>query len=80
MPRDEPFDESCPDGALRHGPLDVYGRCPWCRNKVDRAWPAPVRYARSELSEAYAYAYDPDEGSRGRVEIERLAQSGQADY
>lgn len=70
----------CPDGALRHGPTDAYGRCPWCRNQVAVPHPAPARYPRSELSEAYAYTYDPDEGARGAREIESLIRSGQDMY
>lgn len=80
MRRDEPFDPPCPDGAIRHGPLDVYGRCPWCGNKVDRAWPAPRRYPRSELSEAYERHYDPDWGALGKVELERRRLAGVGNY
>jgi hypothetical protein len=69
----------CPE-ALRHGPLDGAGRCPWCRRQVDSA----VSYVagetfgrRTELAEAYAITYDPDEGALGRVEMERLLRAGQ---
>ncbi len=71
MRRVELLEDACPDGALRHGPLDGQGRCPWCGNKVDNAMPAPRRYPRSELSEAYEEHYDPDYGARGAVELRR---------
>jgi hypothetical protein len=52
----------CPE-ATRHGPLSRDGRCPWCRRKVGRAWPAPTRHQQSNLSDAYRRTYDPDWGT-----------------
>lgn len=48
--------------ALRHGPTDGRGRCPWCRRKVDTAMPAPHRTEVSDLSWMYERFYDPDWG------------------
>lgn len=79
MKRDD-WDVSCPDGAIMHGPADVRGRCPWCGNKVTNALPAPRAYPRSDLSEAYAIHYDPDEGAKGRLEREREIRAGLVNY
>lgn len=79
MKRDE-WDTSCPDGALRHGPADGAGRCPWCGNQVDSALPAPRRYPRSELSQAYEEHYDPDYGATGALEIRRRRLAGTIYY
>lgn len=65
---------------MRHGPADVAGRCPWCGTKVTNSLPAPRSYPRSDLTEAYGYVYDPDEGARGVIEIKRLIESGQDSY
>lgn len=45
-----------------HDP-DRTGHCRWCRQRVERPVPMPDRLPRSELTEAYAYHYDPDWGS-----------------
>lgn len=79
MKRDE-WDTSCPDGAIMHGPADVAGRCPWCGIKYTSTMPVPRRYPRSELSEAYAYVYDPDEGAKGAIERQREYRAGLVDY
>jgi hypothetical protein len=63
-----------------HGPPDSAGRCPWCRNQIETTQPAPRAYPRSELSEAYAYVYDPDEGAKGRLEREREVRAGLTNY
>jgi hypothetical protein len=73
-------DGPCPDGAILHGPADGRGRCPWCGNQVDNPLPAPRRYPRSELSDAYAYVYDPDDGARGALELAKLRAVGQTYY
>jgi hypothetical protein len=52
--------DPCPDGALRHGPPDSAGRCPWCRTQIEAPLPAPRSYAVSELTDAYGQHYDPD--------------------
>ena len=70
----------CPDGAILHGPADGAGRCPWCGTKYTDARPAPRAYPRSELSEAYAMHYDPDEGAKGRIERERESRAGTTYY
>ena len=70
------YDPTCPDGALVHGPPDGDGRCPWCRNLVAHRVPAPARYPRSDLSESWAYHYDPDEGTRGPEERRRQTLAG----
>ena len=49
------------DGEIRHGPADAYGRCPWCHVKYEAARPRPdFGNNPSDLSLAYALAYDPD--------------------
>lgn len=54
----------CPDGALRHGPLDRQGECPWCHQKIGRAVLTPLpRVPVSDLTDAYRTYYDPDWGS-----------------
>ena len=63
-----------------HGPADGEGRCPWCRNVVTSALPAPRRYPRSELSEAYEEHYDPDYGARGALELSKLRATAQDYY
>lgn len=73
-------DGPCPDGAILHGPADGAGRCPWCGSRVDVALPAPRRYPRSGLSEAYAMHYDPDDGARGALELRQLRETGQTYY
>jgi hypothetical protein len=47
---------------------------------VDNPLPAPRRYPRSELSDAYAYVYDPDDGARGALELAKLRAVGQTYY
>lgn len=69
----------CPDGAISHGPVDGEGRCPWCRTKITTALSAPRSYPRTDLGEAYAQHYDPDEGARGTAELERLRRAGTLD-
>jgi hypothetical protein len=70
----------CPESTGRHGPADGRGRCPWCGRQYTDA----MRYdqsrpgERSELAEAYAVHYDPDEGTRGKVELDRELRSGKA--
>ncbi len=63
-----------------HGPPDSAGRCPWCGNQIEATAPAPRRYSRSELSEAYAIHYDPDEGAKGALERERETRAGLVNY
>lgn len=45
-----------------HDP-DRRGVCYWCGERVEPPVPAPPSYPRSELSESYAYFYDPDEAT-----------------
>lgn len=78
--RNDIWDPSCPDGALRHGPADGAGRCPWCGTKYQDALPAPSRYPRSELSEAYEEHFDSDYGAKGRIERERESHAGTTYY
>lgn len=72
--------DPCPDGALRHGPPDGRGRCPWCGHKVESALPAPRTYPRSTLSDAYEEHYDPDYGADGATEIRRRRLAGTIHY
>lgn len=71
--------DTCPDTAMgRHGPLDGRGRCPWCRQKVDAAQPAPHRFAEeSELTHAWSEYYDPDYGALSPAQIRQRYQMGQ---
>lgn len=71
---------ACSDGALRHGPADGRGRCPWCGTKYTDVMPAPRAYPRSELSEAYEEHYDPDYGATGALEIRRRRLAGTIYY
>jgi hypothetical protein len=71
----------CPESTGPHGPADGRGRCPWCgRQYTDaRRYEAGETHGRrTELAEAYAVHYDPDEGSRGAVELDRELRSGRA--
>ena len=70
----------CPE-ATQHGPLDAYGRCPWCRRKVEATRPAPAPawgpYAETELTAAYGEHYDPDHGALSRDQIRARYEMGQ---
>lgn len=51
--------EDC-DEAIRHGPPDGAGKCPFCDRKIAPKFPAPKRYPVSELTEQWGLYYDPD--------------------
>jgi hypothetical protein len=53
----------CPESILEHGPLDRYGRCPWCGQKIAPAVRRPAMDHHAELTDAYGYYYEPDFGS-----------------
>jgi hypothetical protein len=47
--------------AIKHGPADRDGRCPWCKRKITSAVPrSPESEPVSDLSESYGYYHDPD--------------------
>jgi hypothetical protein len=60
-PVPEVLTEDCSD-AIRHGPTDGQGRCPFCHKKIESAMPKPRHFPESELSEAYDQYYNPDWG------------------
>jgi len=67
---------SCPE-ALRHGPPDGSGRCPWCRRRVEAPAPAPrLLPGPSDLTESYGYVYDPDDGALDPEQIARRYRMG----
>ena len=51
----------CPKSTGEHSPLDRYGYCEWCKQKVGstRAMPSLNRWV-SELWLAYDYYYNPE--------------------
>jgi hypothetical protein len=53
-------------GAIRHGPCDRLGRCPWCHLKIRRAMPRYVDPTgpqwQQDAEAAYRRTYDPDWG------------------
>lgn len=55
----------CPNTIMgRHGPADVYGKCPWCRTKYEQTVKAPhPRKIKGAGVSAYEYHYDPDYGN-----------------
>lgn len=65
----------CPE-ALRHGPADGAGRCPWCGTRYTCAQPRPRPHPRvrskaaSDLTSAYQQFYDPDFGGLSPADIE----------
>lgn len=46
--------------AIRHGPADGAGKCPWCGRKYEVALRAPTEFPMSDLTLAYGKHYDPD--------------------
>lgn len=52
----------CSGSVIGAHSSDRSGRCVWCARQVEGPMPAPAGYARSDLTEAYDYFYDPDWG------------------
>jgi hypothetical protein len=56
-------DKRCPDTLIGdHGPLDRYGKCPWCGSQVGAPTRMPEIHDISELTWYYTQHYDPDWG------------------
>jgi len=51
-----PPSSECPE-ALRHGPADSAGRCPWCKKQVD----APRTKPKNDSSHTTDFWYDRDD-------------------